>query len=515
VQVTLTTPGLYVFLCEMHPFMLGAVIVQDATTTPVLNLGKTLTLNNGVIIPTASDLALRLVRAFFYITNPSNWQVFSSTSQSSWDPVYPAVPVLAFTQSGSPVSIPNLNDFMRSYFHQPETLPVATEPTVEGVGQVWVDTEFELTAHKTKPGTATAVNTAGWQLARKVALPSINWNNPHNMWASRDQSMIYVTQWFDTAVTAFDRKTGKLLANTTVGNAPAHVMTRTDTDQVHVTLNGEDAVIELSPGLTSINRRIPVQFPGDRQGQPHAHWMGPDGHTMVTPNSNTDDSSLINVPAGTITSKLHTGTLPIATGMMPDASKYYVANFLDSTISVVSMAPPQHVIKTINLLANYDPISGAVTGPFGAFPIQTPVSPNGKWVVTANTLTGTITIIDTATDTVVKSLPCDPGCHGVNFGAKKGGGYLVYVSSKFSNSLIVVDPDPNGDGNAAEAVEVGRVLLNATSDIPSDDTVIGNAGDGGTGVLPIPIVYNGWVQNLPSMWSDQLTCQQLHPLGGC
>src|SRR5262249_26706959 len=45
VQVTLTTPGLYVFLCEVHPFMLGAVIVQDPATTPALNLGKTLTFN--------------------------------------------------------------------------------------------------------------------------------------------------------------------------------------------------------------------------------------------------------------------------------------------------------------------------------------------------------------------------------------------------------------------------------------------------------------------------------------
>ena len=518
VQVTLTTPGLYVFLCEVHPFMLGAVIVQDPATTPVLNLGKTLTFNPfaqpspGAIIPTASDLALRLVRTFFVITNPSNWQVYSNKSQSTWDPVYPPVPVLAFDQSGSPVSIPNLDAFLKSYFHQPVTLPVATVPNVKGVGEVWIDTEFELTAHKTKPGTATAVNTAGWQVTRKVALPSINWNNPHNMWASRDQSIIYDTQWFDSAVTAFNRTTGQLLANTTVGQAPAHVMTRTDTDQVHVTLNGEDAVMELSPGATSINRRITVK-PG---AQPHAHWMGPDGHTMTTPNSNTDDSSLIDVPAGTVTSTVHTGTLPIATGMMPDASKYYVANFLDSTISVVSMAPPQHVIKTINLLANYDPISGAVTGPVGAFPIQTPVSPNGKWVVTANTLTGTITIIDTATDTVVKSLACDPGCHGVNFGAKKGGGYLVYVSSKFSNSLIVVDPDPNGDGNAAEAVVVGRVVLSGTSDTPADDTVIANAGEGGMGVLPIPIVYNGWVQNVPNVEPfDQLTCQQRHPLGGC
>ena len=137
----------------------------------------------------------------------------------------------------------------------------------------------------------------------------------------------------------------------------------------------------------------------------------------------------------------------------------------------------------------------------GALPIQTPVSPDGKYIVTANTLTGTITIIDTATDTLVAVLPCSAGCHGVNFGAKKGGGYYAYVSSKFSNDLIVVDLDYKA--------EVGRILLMGDTNTKSDDSVDedfkGLAGMGGQGVLPIPLVYNGWVQNLPRFWKFQLT----------
>jgi DNA-binding beta-propeller fold protein YncE len=291
------------------------------------------------------------------------------------------------------------------------------------------------------------------------------------------------------------------------------VMTRTDTDQVHTSLNGEDAVIEASPGASGIDRRIPLQQAGEPATHPHAHWMSADGKQMATPNANSDDSTLINVPNGTITSKLHTGLLPIAAGMMPDASKYYVSNYEASTISVIDMSPPQHVIKTINLLANYDPISGQISGPLGALPIQTPVSPNGKYVLEPNTLTGTITIIDTDTDTLIKSLPCDAGCHGVNFGAKKGGGYLAYVSSKFSNSLTVVDPDPNNDGEATDAAIVGRVVLNATDGTQSDDRVVANPGQGGQGVLPVPNVYNGWVQNLPASWKAMLTCQQRDPIG--
>jgi DNA-binding beta-propeller fold protein YncE len=511
-EVRVTTPGLYVFLCKLHPFMLGAVIVDDPATQG-LDLGKTVTLISGPTVPTASNLAFRLVRAFFVITNPQNYQVFTKTG-STWDPLYPAVPVLAYDKDGKAVSVPDLNAAFQSYFHEPVSLPAATPPVGKGVGEVWVDTEYEQTAAKTKPGTATAVDASDWSVTRKVALPSVNMNNPHNMWTDRSQSVIYNTEWFDNKLDVFDRKTGSLLRSVEVGEAPAHVMTRVDTDQVHVSLNGEGSMLELSPFGTHIDRRIEVQDAGN-PGQPHAHWMSFDGHTMVTPNSNTNDSTTVHVVPGTIEPKVHTGWLPIASGMMPDASKYYVSNYLSSTISVVDLKTPHPtLVKNIDLLANYDPISGAVSGGLGALPIQTPVSPNGKWVFTANTLTATITIIDTATDTLVKSLPCDAGCHGVNFGAKAGGGYYAYVSSKFSNELLVVDPDPNGDSSAADAAIVGRVLLTAGKGTKSDDVVSGNAGMGGQGVLPIPTVYNGWVQNVPNTAEFKgLTCTQRHPLG--
>ncbi len=69
------------------------------------------------------------------------------------------------------------------------------------------------------------------------------------------------------------------------------------------------------------------------------------------------------------------------------------------------------------------------------------------------------TIIRTSDDRLVRSIACDPGCHGVNFGAKKGGGYYAYVTSKFANRLIVLDYDPNNDGDVNDAVIAGIVVL--------------------------------------------------------
>ena len=533
--VTVKDPGLYVFFCDIHPYMFAAVV--DDPSTPELDLGHTVDLprvtSGGISgLPTASDLVLRLVHTFFIVTNPKNWQNYPASGTSQWSPSYPAVQVLAFDANGNPVvtNQPDLNAFLGGYFHEPKTLNAPIPPVTPGVGQVWVDTQFEKMSQKTKPGTATAVDATNFTVVSKVGLPAINMNNPHNMWTDKNQNVIYQTQWFDNALAVFDRTSGKLLTNVQVGPAPAHVMTRTNNDQVHVSLNGGNAVVQLEPLATAIDRNILVGGP-DETTHPHAHWMSANGQMMVTPNADTDDSTLFNFPTDSIASRKPTGNLPIATGMMPDSSKYYVANFLDSTVSVIQITtasgiPTATLRKTINLLANYDPISGAVSktcppvglGCVGALPIQTPVSPNGKYAVTANTLTATITVIDTSTDTIVATLPCDPGCHGVQFGAKKGGGYYAYVSSKSSNEMIVVDPDPNGAGvapdNGSNAIVAGRVLLttaNAGVGFQSDGTVSGNAGMGGQGVLPIPVVYNGWVQNLPTNWKAKLTADQLKP----
>ena len=78
--------------------------------------------------------------------------------------------------------------------------------------------------------------------------------------------------------------------------------------------------------------------------------------------------------------------------------------------------------------------------------------------------------------------------------------------------MIVVDPDPNGDGNPVDAKIVGKIGLFSASTTKVDATIKGNPGMGGQGILPVPVVYNGWVQNSPTAWSNQLTAAQQDPI---
>ncbi len=536
--VKLTEPGLYVFICDIHVYMFAGVIVDDPAT-PELDLGKKITLVNNITVPTFSDLAIRLLRTFFIITDPGNWKDYTKTT---WTPAFPAVPVIVHDVDGNPIPVSDLSAVLSI-----GTVDLTDEanklfnPTTAGVGEIWIDTQFELTAGKSKPGAATAIDGKTWALTRKIALPETNMNHPHNMWTDRNQKVIYQTQWFDERVAVFDRKTGAFIRELNAGPAPSHVMTRANNDYVHVAQNGGNNVREFNAfaggngaGPNQFLRDIPMtNAPVDNSDiinatHPHGHWMSSTGDKMVTPNENVNTSTLYNFPAGAIQATNPTGAVPIATGMMPDSSKYYVANFLDSTITVIDMNT-NAVVKTINLLDDttppengtnkYNAITGEIQGFVGALPIQTPVSPDGTNMVTANTLTATITIVDTKTDKVVAMLPCDPGCHGVQYGAKQGGGYYAYIANKFSNAMIVVDPDPDGDGDPSNAAIVGRVLLAGTASAVQDDTVIGNKGMGGQGVLAVPNVYNGWVQQWVSNckgkdcnnWKKQLTSKQKNP----
>ena len=184
--VKLTTPGLYVFTCKVHPYMFGAVIVDDPATDG-LDLGETIDLATGIVnLPTSSDLATRLLRTFFIATAPNNWQDFTSTAP--WKVTYPNVSVRI---TGGAVA--NLSDVLTARYGNDIALTPPVPPAIPGVGEVWVDTQFEKTAGKTKPGTITVVDASTWKATRKIALPQINMNNPHNMWTNKDQSVVYQT----------------------------------------------------------------------------------------------------------------------------------------------------------------------------------------------------------------------------------------------------------------------------------------------------------------------------------
>ena len=508
----LQDPGLYVFVCKIHPYMFSAVIVDDPATStgpieiisglgdvdvPILDLSPNTTIltrslsstqmSDGNLIfaddavlgdyvstlPSLHGITTGLVKTFYVVTDPNNWRDYND---DDWVVSLPPVPV----SNGTTTVLLSALD---------SVVPNSTfEPEVDGVGDVIVNTQFERTINKNhpgtpqdKPGTISVVNTDTWKVDQKIALPEINMNHPHNMWANAEQDTLYQTQWFGTDLTAIDLESGEMIKDVFVGQSPSHVMTAPYGDnenKIYVAMNGEEQITELDPVTLEVTR----QFSTGAASHPHGHWISNDGTFMVTPNFFTSQSTIVNMTNPALTENVDVGFTPIATGMMPDGSKYFTSDFLGNSFTVVDLENDE--IRSIDIFNNdVEALQG--------LPIQNPVSPDGKWMVAATVLNSKIILVDTDTDNeeIVAVLPCDPGCHGVQWGAKEGGGYYAYVSNKFSNALIVVDPM-----EGSNAVIAGKIPLYADSDTETDDVIIGYEGMGGQGVLAVPNVYNGWIQ---------------------
>ncbi len=222
--------------------------------------------------------------------------------------------------------------------------------------------------------------------------------------------------------------------------------------------------------------------------------------------------------------------MPLAVGEchVDGVNTAYVANAVSGFVTVLN-------VDELSLVTNI-PVTLTPDGQAGKdlfhtlqVPIQTPVSPNEHWVATAvlslttvpTSVSGSadhVAIIDTSLNQVVAYVPTPAGTHGVNWGAKLGGGYYAYVTNQHANVLTVIDPDPNGDEDGSDAAVVGTILLaNGSQGAGISD------GVGGQGVKPLPLTHDGWVQRTVDMvgsgllspevegWVDLLTEDQKNP----
>ncbi len=291
-SVVLTDPGLYVFTCKIHPYMFAAVIVDDLSTPAGLDFGEQLRIVNGITVPSSSTLAVSLLTSFFVVTDPDNWQDYDS---GTWTVSFPPVPVIL---DGGAV-VPDLSLLNVG----PVALTTSTPP-VDGIGEIWVNTQFETSAGKNNYGSSTAVDTTTWEIIKKVFG---DMQHPHNMWTNTENSYIYQTEWFDSKLSSIDRDAAVVLDTITVGDSPSHVMTRpADDNTAYIAMNGEnsnDSVTEVSldpnTGGLILAGTLDIDEP-----HPHGHWMNND--VMVTLNAFTGTSSIYEFATGHTTVIPHT-----------------------------------------------------------------------------------------------------------------------------------------------------------------------------------------------------------------
>jgi len=515
-SVTFDRPGVYVFVCKVHPYMTAVVAVKDA---------------NGNIPPvTAAQLPF-----IGYLGVNS----------------LPAETVLSVMTTIAPTDADKLAKWD---ILGPEAQQI---PTVPGVGEVWINTQFERVPGQVdnngteKPGTITVLDAATFTIEREINGLSADgmWNNPHNMWADFALDTVYNSNWFGKWINKIDRVSGEILDSTAVGEAPTHIITiPTETSNqlgfLTIPLSADNDLVKVRDGSGGLDV-VDSDTTGDGKTHPHGHWLTcGTGERTIVPNvfkgiGFAGSISIMDTISGEVVAEFnHDATDPLRSAiLMPLAvgechvdgvSTAYVANLVSGFVTVINVDSAE-IITNIPVTLTPDGQMGQNLLHTLQGPIQTPVSPDEKWVATAViSLTNVphqptnspdhVALIDTSTNQVVKFIATPAGTHGVNWGAKLGGGYYAYVTNQHANVLTIIDPDPNGDGDGSDGAVVGTILL----DNDSTGAAVTD-GTGGQGIKPLPMTHDGWIQKTVTLanegatsdevagWIDQLTPEQRDP----
>jgi plastocyanin len=480
-------PGVYVLVCKIHPYMTAVVAVRDQQgNIPNVTAAQ---------LPFIGHLGVSSLPAGDVLAVMTTIAPTDQEKLAKWD-------------------IFNVNDEFR--------------PATPGVGEVWIDTQFERVPGQRdesdvqKPGTITVVDANTFTVEREINGLDADgmWNNPHNMWANFTLDAVYNSNWFGKWINKIDRESGEIIESITVGEAPTHIITipTPGSDRfgaLTVPLSAEKTMAVVEDGGDGLNI-IDEEETGTGENNPHGHWLTCGlGDRAIVPNvflglGFAGSVSVIDTDNGNILAEFrHNANDPLRSALlMPIAAgnchvegvqMAYVANVVTGMVTVIDL-------DALELVTNI-PVTFTPDGQTGfdllhtlQVPIQTPVSPDERWVATAvfslttvgRAPTGAadhVAIIDTRTNQVVANVPAPAGAHGVNWGAKLGGGYYAYVSNQHSNALVIIDPDPNGDDDGSDAAAVGRVVLtNGSTGAGVTD------GTGGQGIKPLPLTHDGWIQ---------------------
>lgn len=327
---------------------------------------------------------------------------------------------------------------------KPSLLPPPSEP---GVGEIWVDTQFEKVAGQNFPGTITVIDAGTWQVKKVIAHESFN--NPHNLWHSYDGRYVYQTQWHSDELSKIDAKTKEVIGTVRLGNAPAHVFVHPEKDRVYVTLNNEDRVIILNRDLNILGE-IKTSF------GPHGVWIDPSAKWMSIAATLDEKLNIIDLDTEKVVATFDAPGLPLASAITRDGRYAMISMLLEGKVRFIDLTTMKYV-KDVEV---------------GKAPIWPAPGPNGKYVFVLNSGTADISVISLETLEVVKTLPAAGGAHGIIFGQKQSGGYYGYFSNKFARVVGVIDADT--------LETVGYIRLSETA-------------WGGNGILTLPNAYDEFI----------------------
>jgi autotransporter-associated beta strand protein/YVTN family beta-propeller protein len=341
------------------------------------------------------------------------------------------------------------------------------------------EAQIEVDAYITDPlsGKVFVFNTA---TNTSVGAPILAGSLPIGVAVSPDGRYTYVTNNDNSTLSIIDTVTHVVVGSTNVGTGPIGVAVTPNGKYVYVTSPGPimnnngfvgNTVSVINAATNALVGSITVGT------GPIGIALTPDGKFAYVGNNGSDVVSVINTAANTVVSSiaippvsLGSTNQPIGVALTPDGRYAYVANNGSNSVSVINTATNKLVLSI--------PLPTGSTSPAGVA-----ITPNGQYVYVANmnnqngSTTGTVSVIQTSTNTVLAPIPVGNSPIGV---AITPDGKFVYVANSNLNN-----------GGNGPSVGVVSVISTTTNTVVASIPVGTNPFSFGLFIGPNIIVAQG------------------------
>lgn len=222
----------------------------------------------------------------------------------------------------------------------------------------------------------------------------------------------------------------------------------------------------------------PPPFTGPRQSGPISLSSTDTVLASVNPEANSVTIFDVSNNGSTLTKRgeVAVGHEPLGVALTRSGTKAYVANAVDGTVSAIDLSAGTSLVNP-NLrrdLRRIDPLRVTVRSiTVGTEPAAVLLSPNGTRLYVANSVSNSVTVIDTTDDSVVTTIPIDPNAEGIhprslaitNDGDADDTDETVIVAMFFSSLVAGKTGLDEGQDDSREGRAVGIQC--------SDNTVVG------------------------------------------
>jgi YVTN family beta-propeller protein len=215
---------------------------------------------------------------------------------------------------------------------------------------------------------------------------------PVHMLDTLDGRRVFVTNFAGKSVSVVDTHTWTLEKTITTPDTPHSIVLSPDGRWAYVGCYGAASIAVIDTASATLAGTIALPA----GAQPYGLGLSKDGRTLYASDNFTGRLFVIDVasaPAGKVSGAVEVGLRPALIARAPDALTLYVSSGASHGVTVVSLTPdPKHPTVRASV-----PVSG--------YPHGLAVTPDGKYVVVANTTGKTLSVIETATNAVVATVP--------------------------------------------------------------------------------------------------------------